>query len=206
MRRVTDKQQRILDFIERFIRKLGMPPTVYEIADHFEVSTATAFNHLRALQRKGLIERSSKARSLTLVNRTETSVPASAISVPIVGRIAAGTPLLADQHIEDVLELDPQLLPGGIAGHRLFGLRVRGESMIDRGIFDGDVIIARGQQTAEEGDTVIALVGEEATVKLFYPRGKKVELRPANTAYQSQIYASEEVAIQGIVISLFRKY
>ena len=206
MRGVTEKQQLVLDFIADFIVQQGMPPTVYEIADHFEVSTPTAFNHLRALQRKGLIERSSKARSLTLVNQAQTQVANSAISVPIVGQIAAGAPLLAEQHIEDVLELDAQLLPGGIAGHRIFGLRVKGESMYDRGIHDGDIIIARGQRRAEAGEVVIALVDDEATVKLFHPRGKRVELRPASAAYKTQIYQASEVAIQGVVIALFRKF
>lgn len=206
MRGVTDKQQRVLDFIAEFIAKQGMPPTVYEIADDFEVSTATAFNHLRALQRKGLIERSSKARSLTLVNAPETSVASGAISVPVVGRIAAGAPLLAEHQVEDVLKLDPQLLPGGIAGHQLFGLRVRGQSMSERGILDGDIIIARSQQTAETGEIVVALVEDEATVKLFHPRGTRVELRPANTAFESQIYRADEVVIQGVVISLFRQF
>lgn len=206
MRGVTDKQQRVLDFIAAFIANEGMPPTVYELADHFEVSTATAFNHLRALQKKGFIHRSSKARSLTLLNEPQKHEPLNAVSVPIVGRIAAGAPLLAEQHIEDSLDLDPMLLPGGIAGHQLFGLRVRGQSMCDRGILDGDIIIARAQQTADAGDIVIALVADEATVKLFYPRGQRIELRPANTAFKTQIYHAEEVAIQGVVISLFRKY
>ncbi len=206
MKGLTQKQQDILDFIDEFNRRQGMAPTVYEIADHFNVKSATAFAHLRALQRKGYVERSSKARSLTLMRGSSPKHLSSTLSVPILGRISAGMPLLAEENIEEIVQMDPSLLPWGTGGHRLFGLRVGGDSMVEKGIMDKDVIIAKEQSTAQIGDIVVALVDGEATVKSFYLFDGQVELRPANPAYQSQVHAVGEVLVQGVVIAMYRMY
>ncbi len=208
MKGLTVKQQRILDFIDEFSRREGMAPTVYEVADHFDIKPATAFAHLRALQRKGYIERSSKARSVTLVRGSRPKHLSLTLSIPLLGRISAGLPLFAEENREDTIQVDPSILPYGIGGHRLFALSVNGDSMKDAGILDGDTIIAKEMTTAEIGDIVVALVdGDEATVKYFYLSDDgKVELRPANKRYSPQIYDLDKVQIQGIVISLFRKY
>lgn len=206
MRGLTDKQQGILDFIEEFGRREGMSPTVYEVAEHFVIKPATAFAHLRALQRKGFIERSSKARSVTLTHRRGPKHLSLTLSVPLVGRISAGLPLLAEENVEESLQIDPGLLPFGIGGHRLFALRVNGDSMRDAGILDKDLIIAKECATPQIGDIVVALVDGEATVKTFRLGDGVVELHPANPAYHVQTYRFRDVLIQGIVVALYRKY
>jgi repressor LexA len=191
--------------ITSFHRDNGMPPTVYEIADAFGVSTPTAFSHLQALQKKGYIERSSKARSLSLLRTAAPQHLSLSLSVPILGRISAGEPLFAEQHVEEHLTIDPTIVPGGASGHRLFGLRVRGESMRDLGILDGDIVIARDQPDAKPGDVVVALVeDEEATIKTFHPDGEVIELLPANSDFAPQRYAADQVRIQGVVVALQR--
>jgi repressor LexA len=206
MKGLTLKQQQMLDYIEEFGRREGMAPTVYELADYFGIKSATAFAHLRALQRKGYVNRSSKARSLTLLRADSPRHLSLSISVPILGRISAGMPLLAEEHIEETLQFDPRLLPKGAGGHRIFGLRVFGDSMRDLGILDGDTVIMRQASTASIGDIVVALVDDETTVKSMYIKDSMIELRPANPNYNSQFYELDKVFIQGVVIALQRTY
>lgn len=206
MKGLTKKQQEILDFIDDFGRREGMAPTVYEIADYFEIKSATAFAHLRALQRKGYISRSSKARSLTLLRSDRPKHMSLTLSIPVLGRISAGMPLLAEEQIEQTIQFDPTLLPRGAGGHKVFGLRVFGDSMRDAGILDGDIVITKQAPSPSLGDIVVALVDGETTVKFFYIRDGMVELRPANSNYNSQFYPLDKVFIQGIVIALNRTY
>lgn len=205
---LTQKQQNILDFIDEFNRRENMSPTIDEIAYRFKITSATVFAHLRALQRKGYIDRSSKARSLLLTRSNSPKHLSVNLSIPILGRISAGQPLFAEQNIEQTIQIDPSMLPWGVGGHRLFGLYISGDSMIDKGMFNGDLIIAKEHTAAEIGSIVIALVKDsnEATVKSFYLQDNKIELRPANTSFKSQFYNFDEVLIQGIVIALYRKY
>ncbi len=207
MKGLTVKQQEILDFLDQFSRHQGMAPTVYEIADHFKIKPATAFAHLRALQRKGYVDRSSKARSLTLLKSKSPRHMSLTLSIPVLGRISAGTPLLAEENRETTIQFDPSLLPRGTGGHQLFGLRINGESMRDLGILDGDVVIVKHVQTASIGDLVAALVeGVETTVKSLYIHDNQVELRPANPQFESQYYPPDQVQIQGVVVALHRTY
>lgn len=206
MKGLTTKQQEILDFIDEFQRRQGMAPTVYEIGDHFGIRSATAFAHLRALQRKGYVNRSSKARSLSLVGGTRGSTGSFTLSIPLLGHIAAGAPLLAEEHVEKQIVFDPALLPRGAGGHKLFALRVFGDSMRDLGILDGDTVVAKQTGQANLGDVVIALVGNETTVKSLYLRNNLVELRPANPAFKSQFHPPDKVFIQGVVIALLRTF
>lgn len=206
MKGLTDKQQEILDFVDQFSRREGMAPTVYEIADYLGIKSATAFAHLRALQRKGYVSRSSKARSLTLLRSDSPRHLSLILSIPILGRISAGAPLLAEEHVESTIQFDPRLLPRGAGGHQVFGLRVFGESMRDLGIMDGDIVIAKQTHTASLGDIVVALVDNETTVKSLYIKDDTVELRPANPAFESQFYPLDRVFIQGVVIALHRTY
>ena len=207
MKGLTDKQQEILDFISEFTRQEGMAPTIYEISTHFEIKSATAFAHVRSLQRKGYVNRSSKARSLTLLNAERPKHFSLSLSVPILGRISAGSPLLAEENIERKLTLDPNFLPKGIGGHKLFGLVVHGESMRDLGILDGDIVIAKQTTEAYIGDIVIALVeDEETTVKSLYITDNQWELRPANKDYKSRFYPLDKLSIQGVVVALQRSY
>jgi len=128
------------------------------------------------------------------------------ISIPVLGRISAGMPLLAEEQVETTILFDPKLLPRGAGGHRIFGLKVVGDSMRDEGILDGDVVIARQAEVASIGDIVVALVDDGATVKSLYFRDGLIELRPANPAYEPQIYEADQVFIQGVVIGLQRTY
>lgn len=206
MRGLTQKQQDILDFIDAFQRREGMAPTVYEIAEEFGIKSATAFAHVRALQRKGYVTRSSKARSLTLLRSDRPRHMSLTLSIPILGRISAGAPLMAEEHVDSTIQFDPRMLPRGAGGQELFGLRVFGESMRDLGILDGDVVIAKQVDSARIGDIVVALVENETTVKSLFFNGDEVELRPANPDFKSQFYPLEKVYVQGVVIALHRTY
>ena len=207
MKGLTQKQENILDFLEEFQQRNGMPPTLMELAKEFGINHATASTHLRALERKGYLSRTSKARGLTLRRRASKSNHLSlTMSVPVLGRISAGLPLLCEENREETLEIDPNLLPYGVGTAQVFALEVTGDSMQDLGILDGDLLLAKEQQTARPGDIVIALVEDETTVKSFYIDGGKVELRPANERYESKFFRADEVSIQGRVIALHRKF
>ncbi|MCK5804142.1 MAG: transcriptional repressor LexA [Lentisphaeria bacterium] len=206
MKGLTEKQQQILDFIDSFNRREGMAPTVYEIADYFGIKSATAFAHLRALQRKGYVTRSSKARSLTLLRSDSSRQMSFSLDIPILGRISAGMPLLAEEHVESTISFDPKLLPHGAGGHKIFGLKVFGESMRELGIMDGDIVISKQTSTASIGNIVVALVEGETTVKSLYIANGQIELRPANSDFESQFYALDKVFVQGVVIALHRTY
>ncbi|MDR0933208.1 MAG: transcriptional repressor LexA [Victivallales bacterium] len=210
MKTLTEKQKSILEFIEIFIDEEGMSPTVYEIADHFCIKTSTVFAHLRALQRKKQLSRSSKARSIALSCRmaVKPRIPSGAILIPLLGRINAGSPAESIAHKEGEIYVNASSVQG-IAPERLFALRVSGESMRDLGIYDGDtVIVARFESKPRSGDIVVALLqGGEVTIKSYFPKTKGcVELRPANPEYNVQIYAEEDVSLQGRVLELHRKY
>ncbi len=205
MRDLTDKQKEILGFIESFNAREHMAPTVYEIAQHFGIKSATSFAHLRALQRKGYLTRSSKARSLSLTRTTTSPRHLSlTLSIPLLGRISAGAPLLAEQNVEKSVQIDPSLLPYNAGNRQLFALRVNGESMRDAGILDADVILCQVQSTANIGDIVVVMVENETTVKYLYLKEGKAELRPANSEFTSRFYDLDQVYIQGKVIGLMR--
>ncbi len=204
MRGPTDKQQEILDFIAEFQNQEGMAPTIDEIARHFAISPATAFSHIRALQKKGYLNRSSKARSLVVIDQERSRHFSLSISIPILGRISAGAALLSEEHIERRINLDPSLLPRKINRDGLFALQVQGDSMRDLGILDGDLVIAQQSSNVSLGDIVIALVDGETTVKSLYLTNGDWELRPANPAYQPLRVPLEELSVQGVVIALNR--
>lgn len=210
MKTLTEKQKNILEFIEEFLDREGMAPTVYEIADHFNIKTSTVFAHLRALQRKKQLSRSSKARSISLMSRMRGArgVPHGALMIPLLGRVNAWAPAESLEYKEgEICVTSAQVNDYPL--DQLFALRVQGESMRDLGIYDGDiVIVAQTGNKPRPGDIVVALVqGNEVTVKSFFPKtGGRIELRPANPEYDVQIYPAEEVAIQGRVIGLQRKY
>ena len=207
MKGLTDKQRNLLDFIETFSSDEGMAPTVYEIADHFGIKTSTVFAHIQALQKKGFLTRSSKARSIALakkVKKTKTS-HAHIVEIPLIGRICAGMPADSPEYREGTVSCDSAFLKGNIS--KLFALKVNGESMREVGILDGDVVIVQQTHTIRRGDVVVAMVDNETTVKSYYPApDSRVELRPANMEFTSQFYPVENVSIQGKVVSLQRQY
>ena len=197
MRDASEKKMQILDFIRREIDDKGYPPSVREICLAVGLkSTSTVHAHLNRLEEEGYIRRdATKPRALEL---TDTSTVRGR-SVPLLGRVTAGVPILAQLNIEEYYML-PQNLVGG---DEVFILSVQGESMIEAGILDGDFVIVRRQSHAENGDIVVAMIDDEATVKRIFYEKARVRLQPENSAMQP-IYA-REVAVLGRVIALFRQ-
>lgn len=199
---LTKRQQAILRFIVECIRDDGRPPTIAEIGDRFGLSSTNGVNdHLVALEKKGYIERSSKARGIHVTTKGATGLYQNAAAMaPLVGHIAAGSPILAEQNIEDEVPVDVKL-----ANRGGFCLRVHGDSMIEDGILDGDIVVVDPTLTPRKGDVVTALVGDDATVKHFYPRGNEVELRPANSSMKPIVVPADDVSIQGVVVAVQRQ-
>jgi repressor LexA len=205
---LTGRQREIFDFLSEYVRERGYPPTVREIGEAVGLaSPSTVHAHLANLERAGLLKRDpTKPRALELVGRDRGAAreDSKLLSLPLVGEIAAGGPLLAEENVEDYLEV-PELLAAGGAD---FLLRVKGESMIQAGILDGDYVVVRKQQDARNGDVVVALAGEdeaadEATVKRFFREEGRVRLQPENDALEP-IYAPH-VQVLGKVIGVFRQ-
>ncbi len=207
MRELTEKQRKILDFIEEFSAREGMAPTVYEIGEKFGIKTSTVFAHLKALQRKNQLTRSSKARSISLRNgRGGVSHMSFLVPIPLLGRINAGMPADSPELKERDIYVEPSLL-AKYPGDKFFALRVNGESMRDLGVLDGDIVVVRQTVNVHSGDIVVALVNNETTVKSFFPLTQgRVELRPANPDYATQLYSAVDVQLQGKVIALHREY
>ncbi len=198
---LTRRQKEILDFIIDCIREDRMPPTIAEIGENFGITSTNGVNdHLVALEKKGYIERSSKARSIQVTDKAAAGLyEADAAALPLVGRIAAGSPILAEENIEEYIPVAAaQASPGG------FCLTVQGDSMIDDGILDGDTIVIDPQKRVRKGDIVVALIDGEATVKHFYRDGDSIELRPANSSMKPMHFHAREVELQGVVVGLQR--
>jgi repressor LexA len=179
------KQQEILQAIEDMVRVQGYPPTVREIGAAVGLSSpASVQGHLGTLESLGYIRRgSSKRRALEVVRRAIDGAPVrggSAQSICLVGRVAAGKPLLAEENVEDYLDLPSFLVTGGDC----FALRIAGTSMVNAGILDGDVVVVRQQQSADDGDIVVAMLEDEATVKRFFREADTVRLQPENDAME----------------------
>ena len=198
MRASHENQQRILEFIKSEIEEKGYPPSVREICAAVGLrSTSTVHAHLNHLEAQGLIRRDpTKPRALEVVDGTQPR----GRSVPLVGKVTAGQPILAVENIEDYLVL-PQSMLGK---DDLFCLRVQGESMIDIGILDGDIAVLRQQQTADNGEVVVALLEDEATLKRIFYEGGHVRLQPENTTMEPIIV--DDAAVLGKLIALFRQF
>lgn len=200
---LTKRQRAILEFIITSIRDNGLPPTIAEIGLKFKIASTNGVNdHLVALERKGYITRSSKARAIHITPKGTTGLYQRNLStLPLVGRVAAGYPILAEENIESEVHVGP-----GLANDHSFCLRVAGDSMIEAGIFDGDIIIVDGKRRPQKGNVVVALVEDEATVKYFHPESGVVELRPANPAMSPMRYPAQSVQVQGVVVGLQRAF
>jgi len=199
---LTRRQKEILDFVARHIQKKGYAPTIEEIGDHFGLSSlATVHKHLTNLQNKGIIKRTvNRSRALELV---PTDVAVRAIELPLLGRVAAGTPIEAIQATETIF------VPEDMIGRReTYVLQVKGDSMIDEQIRDGDYVIVENRQSALDGEMVIALLeGERATLKKLYrERGGRIRLQPANATVEPIVVDEDQVTVQGVVIGVLRKY
>lgn len=201
-RPLTKRQAAILQFIAQTIQDQGYPPTLAEIGAHFGIrSTNGVTDHLVALERKGYLTRSSKARSLHVTEKGVTDLyEAEPNTLPLVGRVAAGQPLFAEENIEGRVTVDPAHVREGA-----FCLRVNGESMVEAGILDGDLIVVDPSRRPRKGDVVVAMVDDEATVKRFHPEGATIRLEPANSAMQPIVAPADTVSIQGVVTALQRR-
>ncbi|MCP4631829.1 MAG: transcriptional repressor LexA [candidate division Zixibacteria bacterium] len=198
---LTPRQREVYDFIRDTVRYDGLPPTIREIGAKFGMSSTNAVRDvLNAIERKGYIKRRSGiSRGIELV----IPVTGDYITVPLVGRIAAGMPITAIENIEGSFAVDKTFVPG----EDIFSLRVEGSSMIGAGIYDGDFVLVKRQVTADKGDIVVAVIGDEATVKRFFPERKRVRLEPENPDFGPIIVEKESPGfyIAGKVIGLLRR-
>ena len=198
---LTTKQRAVLQFLKDYRREHSMPPSYEEIRQEFGfASLNSARKHLLQLHRKGFIRSpwKNQKRALEILEQEEKPVAAK---LRLLGTVVAGNPLDSDEAEEEV-EIPESLLRRG----EHFGLRVRGDSMVDDGIQDGDLLVVQRRDTADIGQTVVALVEGEATVKRFYRQGKKVELRPANEAFEPIVTDPTAVQIRGVVVGLMRSF
>lgn len=227
---LTPRQQKVLSFIEDQIDAQGFAPTIREIGRHLGIASTNGVNdHLKALERKGYIGRQDqKSRTLRVLRPTR---PISAkaklgasvdldslisidgenddlVEIPLLGRVAAGVPILAEENFEDTVKVSSFLLGRGASAHRVFALRVVGESMIEDGIHDGDFLFVKKQPSARAGEIVVAMIEGEATVKRFYPEGDRIRFQPAN-ARMEPIFVEKasfrQTDILGIVVGVYRK-
>lgn len=206
---LTNRQQEILDFIQEYLGIKGFPPTFREIAKHFNMaSTFGVKRHIDALVKKGFLSNESKtSRTLSILSdglNKSKQVLDNIIGIPIVGRVAAGQPILAEENIEGNLLLDTTMVKTKTA---CFGLKVRGDSMINAGIFEGDLVIVSPQQNAVNGDIIVALLHDEATMKRFIVNENIMYLMPENERYQPiEVNQREDFSIIGKVVGVFRTY
>jgi repressor LexA len=219
MQGLTQRQQMVLDFIQQSIHDRGYPPTLREIGARMGIRSTNGVNdHLRALERKGYLTREDmKSRALRPTSPAATAFGAAAalkesvandvdlVQISILGRVAAGLPLLAEEHIVDTVRIDRTLVKGG---RDVFGLKVHGDSMIEAGILSGDYIFVKKQLTASRGEVVVAMIGDEATVKYYYPEKDHVRFQPANKN-MAPIYVRaadfKPTMLLGVVVGIFRR-
>lgn len=213
MQGLTKRQEQTLDFIRESIKGRGYPPTLREIGEHMGIRSTNGVNdHLRALERKGYLRREDmKSRALRVVDDDEATpeLPPSAgddvVSIQVLGRVAAGLPLMADENVIDTVHVDRMMVKGG---RDVFGLKVQGDSMIEAGILNGDYIFVRKQSGAERGEIVVALIGDEATVKYFYPEKEYIRFQPANSAMAPILVRASDfrsTMIIGKVVGVYRR-
>ncbi len=198
--KITPKQSEILDFIKLEILNKGYPPSVREICEAVHLkSTSSVHSHLETLEKNGYIHRDpTKPRTIEIVDDNFNLVRREVVNVPIVGRVAAGEPILAVENIENYFPLPAEYMPK----EESFMLKVKGESMINIGIFDGDLILVQKQKTCQNGDVVVALVEDSATVKTFYKEKDHIRLQPENDSMDPIIVPNAEIL--GKVTGLFR--
>ena len=200
--KITAKQQEILDYIKDEILKRGYPPAVREICEAVNLkSTSSVHSHLETLEKNGYIRRDpTKPRAIEIVDDSFYNFRTEVVNVPLVGRVAAGEPILAVQNIESYFPVPASFLP---SGGEVFMLQVQGDSMINVGIHNGDCLLVQSRNTAENGEIVVALVDDSATVKTFYREKDRIRLQPENDL-MAPIYV-DDVTILGKAVGLYRK-
>lgn len=198
--KMSPKQQEILNYIKSQILERGFPPTVRDICEAVHLrSTSSVHSHLETLEKKGYIKRDpTKPRAIEIMDDSFNFLRREMVNVPIVGKVAAGEPLLAQQNIEDYFPIPVEYM----SNKQTFMLKVKGESMINAGIFDGDMVLVEQRQTADNGEIIVALIEDGATVKTFYKEEGVVRLQPENDTMDPIIV--EDVQVLGKVIGVFR--
>ncbi|MFR4250420.1 MAG: transcriptional repressor LexA [Christensenellales bacterium] len=204
---ISAKQQRVLEYIRSFTREHGYPPAVRDICQGLGLkSTSTAHGYLERLEKNGYIRRDpSKTRAIELIEE-DNGLPeesfVSAVNVPLLGQVAAGQPILAEENLEEYLPMPKSMVP--YDDKNTFALEIRGESMIKAGILNGDKIIVRQTQVAENGDIIVAMIENEATCKRFFKEKDRIRLQPENDLMEPMYF--DNVQILGKVIGLIRNY
>lgn len=193
---LNERAKSILEFIQRFTREKGFPPTIREIGEAFDIASTNGVRYyLGLLEKQGHIKRNSK------ISRGIFASASEGPGIPILGRVAAGEPITAESSYDGSIE------PGRLFGdqHGLFALKVRGDSMVDAGVLEGDYVIVRHQERANAGDMIVALIGDEATVKYYRPRNDRIELEPANPRYEAIVVErGQDFRIAGVVKGVVR--
>ena len=198
---LTDRQKAIYEFLLKTIREKGFAPSIHEIGRQFKIaSTNGVSDHLKALERKGYIRRVGK-RAIEIVNQLGRSAMVATRQVPVLGRVAAGKPLLSEENIQGIITI-----PDDIGSGERFALQVKGDSMIGAGILDGDRVIVKQQTTAENGEIVCALIEGEATLKRFFKKGDVITLKAENEKYPPIKVSEGEFRIVGRIVGLLRKF
>lgn len=200
--KITKKQQEILDYIKEEILKKGYPPAVREICEAVQLkSTSSVHSHLETLEKNGYIRRDpTKPRAIEICDDNFQMVRTEMVSLPVIGQVAAGTPILAEENIESYFPVPADMVPNGES----FVLKVKGDSMVNAGIYNGDQIFVHSCNTAHNGDTVVALIDDSATVKTFYKENGHIRLQPEND-YMEPIIV-DDCQILGKVFGVFRLY
>ncbi|MFC1656264.1 transcriptional repressor LexA [Patescibacteria group bacterium] len=200
---LTEKQEAVLKFIEKYQLKHGSSPTLREMREHFQVSSDNSIlKHLKALKEKGYISKDDTPRGIKILDSVKKRLESVTIKLPLLGFVPAGGPVLTEEYIESWYEVGQDIVKKE-EGH--FLLKVTGESMIDVGIFDGDIVVVNSKKQPRTGDIVVALVDNQNTVKRYMNDGGKVFLKAENPAYED-IYPEHDLSIQGVVAGLIRYY
>jgi len=204
MKDLTEKQLAILEYIQTYISDQGYPPTIREIGDRFEITAKGAYDHLKAIEKKGYIKcEKNRSRAIELLKTASGHEPLSTdsvVNIPLVGKVAAGYPVLAEENVEDYLAFPRAMIPEG----EVFALKVSGDSMKDAGILSGDIAVIKKQDQAENGEIVVALIEDEATLKYLFKEKKKVRLQPANKNYKPIVV--NDASIVGKLVGIYRQF
>jgi repressor LexA len=204
---LTDRQRAVLEYISQSIERRGYPPTLREIGEHMGIRSTNGVNdHLKALEKKGYLEREDlKSRALRPISFEGSGPTGNMVDVPILGRVAAGEPILAIEQAEDTVKVDRFFLG---ASKEVFALKVHGDSMIEAGIYHGDFIFVKKQLNANRGDIVVAMINDEATVKYFHPEPDQIVFKPANARLQPIVVKRRDfksVNLIGLVVGVYRR-
>ncbi|OHD25807.1 MAG: repressor LexA [Spirochaetes bacterium GWB1_59_5] len=201
MNELTDRQKEVLDYIETFIRENPYPPTIREIAAHFGMSAKGAYDHMKALERKGRIRTGGgRSRKIEIIGKSILAGRSPTIELPVLGSVAAGKPIFAEENYESSVHVPASM----VGSATCFALRVRGDSMINAGILDGDLAVIEQKQEARDGEIVVAAIDDMVTLKRFYKEKSRIRLEPENQAY-APIF-SQDVRILGQLRGIVRTY